>query len=64
VRNIDLIQIQKYYEKQVTLREVTYERGKAKKRKLRRWIWLMYFQYKNEYRIIKPVEISIRRGLR
>jgi hypothetical protein len=26
--NIDPIQIQQYYEKQVTLREVTYERGR------------------------------------
>jgi hypothetical protein len=24
----------------------------------------MYFIYKNEYRILKPVEITIRRGLR
>jgi hypothetical protein len=24
----------------------------------------MYFLYKNEYRIFKPVEISIRRGVR
>jgi hypothetical protein len=24
----------------------------------------MYFLYKNEYRIFKPVEITIRRGLR
>jgi hypothetical protein len=34
--NIDLIQIQQYYEKQVMLREVTYERRKIKKRKFRR----------------------------
>jgi hypothetical protein len=27
---IALIQIQQYYEKQVTLREVTYERGRVK----------------------------------
>jgi hypothetical protein len=24
----------------------------------------MYFSYKNEYRTLKPVEITIRRGLR
>jgi hypothetical protein len=29
--NIDLIQIQQYYEKQVTLREVTIEKGRWKK---------------------------------
>jgi hypothetical protein len=28
--NIDLIQIQQYYDKQVMLREVTYKRGKVK----------------------------------
>jgi hypothetical protein len=28
--NIDLIQIQQYYEKLVTLREVTYERDRVK----------------------------------
>jgi hypothetical protein len=28
--NIDLTQIQQYYENQVMLREVTYERGKVK----------------------------------
>jgi hypothetical protein len=27
-------------------------------------IWLMHFLYKNEYRVFKPVEIPIRRGLR
>jgi hypothetical protein len=26
--------------------------------------WLMYFRYKNEHRIFKPVEIAIRKGLR
>jgi hypothetical protein len=25
---------------------------------------LMYFLYKNEYRIFKPVEITIKRGLK
>jgi hypothetical protein len=29
--NIDPVQIQQYYERQVTLREVTYERGRVKK---------------------------------
>jgi hypothetical protein len=33
-------------------------------RKKRRRIWLMYFLYENEYRIFKPVEITIRRGRR
>jgi hypothetical protein len=32
--------------------------------KLRRWTWLMYFLYKNEYRIFKLVEITIGRRLR
>jgi hypothetical protein len=35
----------------------------GKRRRLRRWIWLMCFLYKNEYRIFKPFEITIRRGL-
>jgi hypothetical protein len=26
--------------------------------------WLMYTLYKNEYRIFKPVEITIKRGLK
>jgi hypothetical protein len=30
-KTIDLIQIQQYYEKQVMLREATYERGREKK---------------------------------
>jgi hypothetical protein len=34
------------------------------KRKLRRCIWLMYTLYKNECRIFKPVETTIKRGLR
>jgi hypothetical protein len=37
---------------------------KEGKRKLRRYMWLVYFLYKNEYRIFKSVEITIRRGLR
>jgi hypothetical protein len=28
------------------------------------FLWLMYFLYKNEYSILKPVEITIRKGLR
>jgi hypothetical protein len=42
----------------------SYSRGEGKKRKLRRCIWLMNFIYKNEHRIFKPVEITIKRGLR
>jgi hypothetical protein len=30
MQNIDLIQIQQYYEKQVTLRRVTYKKGRVK----------------------------------
>jgi hypothetical protein len=30
-------------------------------RKLRKWIWLMYFLYKNEYRIFKPIEITLKK---
>jgi hypothetical protein len=62
--NIDLIQIQKYYEKQVMLSGGHIEKKKVKRRKLRRCISLMYFLYKNEYRILKPAEITIRRGVR
>jgi hypothetical protein len=36
----------------------------SKRRKLRRWIWLMSFLYKNEYKLFKPVDITIRRGPR
>jgi hypothetical protein len=53
-----------YYEKQVTLRGGHIREREGKRRKLRRLIWLMYSLYKNEYRIFKPVEITIRRGLR
>jgi hypothetical protein len=62
--NIDLILTQKYYEKQVTLREGCIQEGKGKRRKLRRRIWLMYSLYKNEYRIFKSVETTVRKGLR
>jgi hypothetical protein len=53
-----------YYEKQVILRGRCIQEREGKRRKLRRWIWLMYFLCKNEYRIFKPVEITIRRQLR
>jgi hypothetical protein len=58
--NIDLIQIQAGHTKGRTQRR---ER-EGKRRKLRMSIWLMYFLYKNEYRIFKPVEIIIGRALR
>jgi hypothetical protein len=57
------IQIQQNYEKQVTLRGGHLRDREGKRRKLRRWVWLMYLLYKNEDRIFKPVEITIRRGL-
>jgi hypothetical protein len=38
--------------------------GEGKRRKLGKWIWLIYFLYKNEYRTFKPVEITIRNELR
>jgi hypothetical protein len=38
-------------EKQVTLREGQLWEEEGKRRKLRRWLWLMYFLYKIEYRI-------------
>jgi hypothetical protein len=43
--------------------EVTHEWGRGKQRKLRS-MWLMYSVYKNEYRIFKLVETTIRRGLK
>jgi hypothetical protein len=46
------------------LREGHVQLGEVKRGKLKRWIRLMYFLYKNEYRIYKPVEITIRRGPR
>jgi hypothetical protein len=45
-----------------TLREVPYKRGRVKKRKLRRLIQLLCFLYKDEYRIFKLVEITIKEG--
>jgi hypothetical protein len=57
MRNIDLIQRQQCYEKQVTLRGGHIRERKGKRRKLR----CIYTLYRNEYRIFKPVEITIRR---
>jgi hypothetical protein len=53
-----------YYENQAPLRGGHSGEREGKRRKLRRWIWLMYFLYKKEYRIFKPVEITIRWGVR
>jgi hypothetical protein len=53
-----------YYEKLVMLMEGHRREREGKRKNLRRWIWLMYFLYKNKYRTFKPVEISIRRTLR
>jgi hypothetical protein len=55
--HFSIIQIQEHYEKQVTLRGGHIWQKEGKRRKLRRWIWLMYSLYKTEYRIFKPVEI-------
>jgi hypothetical protein len=49
--NADLLQIQQYYEKQVTIRRGHIQEGKGKRRKLRRLVWLMYSLHNNEYRI-------------
>jgi hypothetical protein len=63
--NKDPIQIQAILWKTGHTKGRSYTReGEGKRRKLTRWIWLMYSLYKNEYRIFKPVEITIRRGLR
>jgi hypothetical protein len=51
---------QKYYKKQVTPRGGHLWKREGKRRKLGRLIWSMYFLYKNDYRIFKPVEIIIR----
>jgi hypothetical protein len=45
-----------YYEKQVMLRG-----GHIQERKKFRWIWLMWFLFKNECRIVNSVEVTIRR---
>jgi hypothetical protein len=50
-----------YYESQVTLTGGHICEREGKRSKLRRWIGLMYFLSKNEYRIFKPVEFTIRR---
>jgi hypothetical protein len=44
-----------YYEKQVTPKEGHIWKKECKEKKLRRWIWLMYFLYKNDYRTFKYV---------
>jgi hypothetical protein len=59
--NIDLIQIKQYYEKQFTLRVGHIQEGVDKRRKQRRWKWLIYSLYKNEYRIFKLLETTIKR---
>jgi hydroxymethylpyrimidine/phosphomethylpyrimidine kinase len=60
--NIDLMQIKQYYEKQVILRGGhIQERDSKEFKKMNMGDVLLY---KNEYRIFKPVEIAIRRGLR
>jgi hypothetical protein len=46
-------------EKQVMLRGGHWQRGRVKGRKK-----VMYFPYKNKYRIFKTVEVTIRRELR
>jgi hypothetical protein len=40
------------------------QEGEGKRRKLRGWMRLMYSLYKTQYRIFKPVETTIRKGLR
>jgi hypothetical protein len=51
--NIELIKIWQFYEKHVTLRGGHKWEGESKRMKLRKWIWLMFSLYKNEYRILK-----------
>jgi hypothetical protein len=51
-----------YYERQITIREVTNRRGSVKEGSKEEGS--LIFLYKNEYRIFKPVEITIRRRLR
>jgi hypothetical protein len=51
-------------EKQVTLRGGHSWNKEGKKMKVKKVIRLMYFQYKNKYRIFKSVEITIRTELR
>jgi hypothetical protein len=40
------------------------QEGEGKRRQLRRLIWLVYSLYKNQYRILRPAETTIRKGLR
>jgi hypothetical protein len=40
--NIDLVQIQQYYKKQVILKEVTYERVDGKRRKFKSLIYKLH----------------------
>jgi hypothetical protein len=54
----------KTMKKQAMLRGDHIQEREGKRRKLRRWILLMYSLYKNEYRIFKLVETTIRKGLR
>jgi hypothetical protein len=53
-----------YHEKQVMLREGYIQETESKRRKLRIGIWLMCTLYKNKYKIFKPVDTPVRRGLR
>jgi hypothetical protein len=62
--NIDLMQMQQYYEALVTLRGGHVWEGYGKKRKLWTWILLIHSLYENEYRNLKPTETTIRKGLR
>jgi hypothetical protein len=55
-----LVSVNRYFQTWVALET----KRKGKRRKLRRWVWLMYLLYMNEYRIFKPVKNIIRRGLR
>jgi hypothetical protein len=32
--------------------------GEGKRRKLKKWMWLMYSLHKNEYTNFKPVEVA------
>jgi hypothetical protein len=52
-----------YFEKHVMLMEGHIQEREGERKKVRRQIWLMYFLYKNEYKIFKSVEITIRRRL-
>jgi hypothetical protein len=51
--------MQQCFETQVTLRGGHTLGGAGK---LRTWMWLIYFLYKNEYRYLKPIETTIRKG--